>query len=63
MTTRREFLAVAAVTAVTATWGKNMWGVETKGGIPYRTLGRTGEKVSLVGIGGYHLGKLGFDAQ
>ena len=30
---------------------------EVKDGIPYRELGRTGEKVSLVGIGGYHLGK------
>ena len=27
------------------------------GGIPYRTLGRTGEKVSIVGIGGAHLGR------
>jgi len=26
------------------------------GSMPMRTLGRTGEKVSLVGIGGYHLG-------
>ena len=26
-------------------------------GIPFRTLGRTGEKVSLIGLGGYHLGK------
>ncbi len=25
--------------------------------MPYRTLGRTGERVSLVGLGGYHLGK------
>lgn len=24
--------------------------------MPYRTLGRTGEKVSLVGLGGYHIG-------
>jgi len=24
--------------------------------IPYRTLGRTGEKVSIIGIGGFHLG-------
>src|SRR5258708_16041554 len=30
---------------------------EVKGEIPYRTLGRTGESVSAVGIGGYHLGK------
>jgi aryl-alcohol dehydrogenase-like predicted oxidoreductase len=28
-----------------------------KNGIPYRPLGRTGESVSLVGLGGYHLGK------
>lgn len=26
------------------------------GDMPYRTLGRTGEKVSLVGLGGFHIG-------
>ena len=26
------------------------------GEVPYRTLGRSGEKVSLVGLGGYHIG-------
>jgi aryl-alcohol dehydrogenase-like predicted oxidoreductase len=26
--------------------------------IPYRTLGRTGEKVSAIGVGGYHIGKV-----
>jgi hypothetical protein len=30
---------------------------EAKNGIPYRPLGRTGEKVSLVGLGGYHLAR------
>jgi aryl-alcohol dehydrogenase-like predicted oxidoreductase len=30
---------------------------DSKRGIPYRTLGRTGEKVSLIGLGGYHLGR------
>src|SRR6185503_9833205 len=28
-----------------------------KGGIPYRTLGRTGEKVSIIGMGGAHIGR------
>lgn len=63
MATRRQFLELAAATVVTASWRKDMWGAETKGGIPYRTLGQTGEKVSLVGIGGYHLGKPGLDTQ
>jgi predicted aldo/keto reductase-like oxidoreductase len=30
---------------------------DSKNGFPHRTLGRTGEKVSLIGLGGYHLGK------
>jgi uncharacterized protein len=29
---------------------------ELRNGIPYRTLGRTGEKVSRIGLGGYHVG-------
>jgi predicted aldo/keto reductase-like oxidoreductase len=29
----------------------------TAGTMPYRTLGRTGEKVSLLGLGGAHIGK------
>jgi hypothetical protein len=30
MTTRREFLEIAAVTVVTAVWRENMWGAEAK---------------------------------
>ena len=29
----------------------------TNSGIPYRTLGRTGERVSVIGLGGFHLSK------
>ena len=32
------------------------WDERKKGEIPYRQLGRTGEKVSIVGLGGHHLG-------
>jgi uncharacterized protein len=31
--------------------------VESNFNIPYRTLGHTGEKVSCIGMGGFHLGK------
>ena len=35
----------------------NMDNTEEKNGIPYRRLGHTGEKVSCIGMGGFHLGK------
>ena len=57
MTTRREFLEVTAATIVSAGVGQPAWTTETKNNVPYRTLGRTGEKVSIVGIGGYHLAR------
>src|SRR5882724_9786389 len=57
MTTRREFFQLTAATVVTAGVSHPTWSAEAKNGMPYRTLGRTGEKVSMVGIGGYHLGK------
>ena len=34
-----------------------------KGDMPYRTLGRTGEEVSLVGMGGFHIGRPDSDAE
>jgi aryl-alcohol dehydrogenase-like predicted oxidoreductase len=37
--------------------------VTTRDGIPYRTLGRTGEEVSAIGVGGWHIGAPGVDEQ
>jgi diketogulonate reductase-like aldo/keto reductase len=54
---RREFLGMTAATLLMAGNLSGSTKPETKNGIPYRTLGRTGEKVSVIGLGGYHLGK------
>jgi predicted aldo/keto reductase-like oxidoreductase len=47
-------LAIAG-TVMTAA-APHAWAQERKGDMPYRTLGRTGEKVSAIGLGGYHIG-------
>jgi len=59
--TRRQFLermaggiAVGAVSALPHA-GSGLL-AEPKAGMEYRTLGRSGEKVSMVGLGGYHIG-------
>jgi predicted aldo/keto reductase-like oxidoreductase len=54
--TRRRFLELAAAASFAAGVGQNSWAAETREGVPYRTLGHTGEKVSIVGLGGYHIG-------
>lgn len=53
---RRDFLKQAAAATVVSSLAQNLAHAEA-GHFPYRTLGRTGEKVSLIGIGGYHLGR------
>jgi len=60
MSTRREFLEIAAVTVMSAGFGQPTFAERD---IPYRTLGRTGERVSIIGIGGYHLARPGLEAQ
>jgi predicted aldo/keto reductase-like oxidoreductase len=61
--TRREFFELAIGATVATGVGQNSWAAETKQGLPYRTLGRTGEKVSIIGLGGFHLGKPNVDEQ
>ena len=39
------------------TAGKALAAIAPSGGMQYRTLGRTGAKVSLIGVGGYHIGQ------
>jgi predicted aldo/keto reductase-like oxidoreductase len=54
---RRGFLGFAAASIFLTGAGQLASPPESRNAIPYRTLGRTKEKVSLVGLGGYHLGK------
>src|ERR1700752_4564011 len=63
MSTRRKFLKSAAATVMSAGIGRQAWADGTKTGVPLRILGHTGEKVSIVGIGGYHLARPGVDAE
>ena len=60
---RREFIKRLAALGVAAGVGRipwtvpQTWAATETGQIPYRFLGSTGEKVSLVGLGGFHLGR------
>jgi predicted aldo/keto reductase-like oxidoreductase len=54
--TRRRFLETAVGTAVVSSLLPRAWSTEVRNGIPYHTLGNTGEKVSCIGLGGYHIG-------
>jgi len=55
---RREFLGKVALGIAGASAGLAApeYLAAAAGEMPYRTLGRSGEKVSIVGLGGYHLG-------
>jgi len=54
---RRGFLGFAAASYFLAHADRQLPPSESRNGIPYRTLGHSKEKVSLIGLGGYHLGK------
>src|ERR1700741_3205571 len=57
MMERREFLKSAAITALASSLPHHAEAADSVSGMPYRTLGRTGVKVSLVGLGGHHIGR------
>jgi aryl-alcohol dehydrogenase-like predicted oxidoreductase len=60
--TRREFVKTALASGLAlAAAPSSLLAAETKGDMPYRPLGRTGEKVSAIGLGGYHIGVSGGD--
>jgi predicted aldo/keto reductase-like oxidoreductase len=54
---RREFIGMTAASLFMAGGLSAAAKPDRASGVPYRTLGRTGEKVSVIGLGGYHLGK------
>jgi uncharacterized protein len=58
---RRHFLKVSAAAAASATMASGIGAAEapSRNGMPYRVLGRTGEEVSLLCIGGYHVARPG----
>ncbi len=66
---RRDFMKASAVAAATAIGSTSAQGQSSpgfpapatidEGGMKFRILGRTGERVSLAGLGGFHLAKPG----
>src|SRR5438309_9025500 len=55
---RREFLKGLAVLGMTSSVGSDFMAAQSsQGDMPYRTLGKTGEKISALGMGGFHIGQ------
>src|SRR5262245_15081196 len=53
---RREFVKLAVATGVAAaTASSTSWAADATQDMPRRKLGRTGETVSAIGLGGWHL--------
>ena len=60
--TRRTFVKLAAAAGLAATVTP-VWAAEVKNDMLYRSLGNTGEKISALGLGGYHIGIQGDEAE
>jgi len=59
---RRQFMKTLAAVSILRSialgqQGGQMASVEKRGEMPYRTLGKTGVHVSMVGLGGFHIGQ------
>src|SRR5437867_12771177 len=57
---RREFLTASAgavAAALLAAGSKSLFAESNDDAMIYRTLGRTGERVSVIGLGGWHIGQ------
>lgn len=52
---RRKFVLAAAVSSL-LTGNEFANAANLPGEMPYRLLGKTGEKISIIGLGGYHIG-------
>ena len=65
-TTRREFLKQAAAGVTIATLAQDVLASQRPAsatGLPTRALGRTGQHVSILCLGGWHIGSLSNDAE
>jgi aryl-alcohol dehydrogenase-like predicted oxidoreductase len=54
---RRDFLRATLAVGAVASLSLESLAAEPRQGIPYRKLGRTGEEVSIIGVGGFHIGE------
>jgi aryl-alcohol dehydrogenase-like predicted oxidoreductase len=65
-TTRRDFLKQAAAGATLAALAENVIAQTSSAsaaGLPTRVLGRTGQRVSILALGGWHIGSIKDDAE
>ena len=60
---RREFLELSTGAAMLVAALGYPAAAEDKSGVQYRTLGHTGERVSCIGLGGYHVGHQDTEAE
>src|SRR5438105_3922957 len=56
MTARRRFLQATAGAMMAAAVPKGRYRIPDGAQVPTRELGKTGERISIIGIGGYHIG-------